>query len=289
VQRRLYLDSRDLIELVANDRPVTVAAFADLLRQKDWSVVYSYANVCETTIPGDLRETARRAALLNSIPHIFIRAMPPIRCMEFRAATRAFGAGLEPVIINPYVEYWFEAFLYPEQDAEMSAVRQFAFEQQVLFMVKNSPDVCRNLPEQTAEVQSAVDKDRTVTDPVRRNRERFEGGVAVTLAECGLSVPTAEKRAFARWIRENPARCPGWRLFDEGYLKFASNVSDSVDHGDSNDWSHVTCLPYVDAITLDRRIAGYARAAADNLHRQSASCSYSERIFKDVENWLHSA
>jgi len=289
VTRRVYLDSRDLIELVGNNRPGTPPEFATFLHEKDWVVVYSFANVCETTIPEDLGETARRADLLASLPHTFVRAMPPIRCLEFAAATQAFAAGMEPLPINPYVGHWFETFLYPEQDAELAGARQFSFQKQVIFMVTHNPDVCRNLAEHTEQVQSAVDQDRTVTDAVRRNRERFEGGVAVALAECGLSMPSAGKKAFARWIRDNPIRCPGWRLFDEGYLKFASNTADTVDHGDSNDWSHVSCLPYVDAITLDRRIAGYARAAVDNLRNLNPSYAFAQRIFRDCEDWMKRA
>jgi hypothetical protein len=212
--------------------------------------------------------------------------MTAIRCMEFATATRGFEAQVEPTAINPYVKHWHQTFLYRTQDQEMKRAARFSFEDQVAFMVAKNPDLCRNLPEHTAKVQQAVDEDRQVSDPVRRNRQRFEGGVAMALNDCGLSMPPAGKKEFTRWIRENPTRCPGWRLFDEGYLKFASNVSDSVDNGDMNDWCHVSCLPYVDAITLDRRIAGYARAAAESLKRENPECAYSERIFRDAESWL---
>jgi len=283
---RLYLDSRDLIELVSTNRPVPPHELANVLRANYWAVVYSLANVCETAIPEDLEETKRRALLLKSLPHTFIRGMPPIRWMEFPAAIRGFESQVEPTPINPYAKHWYQTFLYRAQDREMKRVARFSFEDQVVFMVANNPDLCRNLPANTAQIQQAVDDDRQVSDPVRRNRQRFEGGVAVALARCGLSMPTAGKKEFARWIRQNPTRCPGWRLFDEGYLKFASNVSDSVDHGDMNDWSHVTSLPYVDGMTLDRRIAGYARAAAENVKRENPACAYAERIFKDTQGWL---
>jgi hypothetical protein len=284
--RRLYLDSRDLIDLVSTSSPIPPKKIANVLRDNYWAVVYSFSNVCETAIPEDLEETKRRALLLKSLPHAFIRGMPPIRCMEFKAATRAFESQVEPAAINPYVEHWYQTFLYRAQDREMKRAARFRFEDQVVFMVANNPDLCRNLPAHTAKVQQAVEEDREVSDPVRRNRQRFEGGVAVALADCGLPMPMAGKKELAHWIRENPTRCPSWRLFDEGYLKFASNVSDSVDHGDMNDWSHVSSLPYVDAITLDRRIASYARAAADNLKRLNPACTYAERIFKNTEEWL---
>jgi hypothetical protein len=280
------LDSRDLIELVSSNRPMPVAAFIQMLRERDWVVVYSFANVCETSIPEDLAETSRRANLLQSLPHTCVRAMPAIRYLEFAATTHEFESGTPLRVVNPYVNHWYETFLYPNQDAEMALLANTTLEQQVVFMVTHNPDVCRNLPEHTVLVQSAVEQDRRVTDAVRRNRERFEGGVAVALAECGLSMPSAGKKKFAKWIREDPSRCPGWRLFDEGYLKFATNVSDAVDHGDSNDWSHVSCLPYVDAITLDRRIAEYARAAAVNLQQQNGALRYVERIYANTQDWI---
>jgi hypothetical protein len=125
-----------------------------------------------------------------------------------------------------------------------------------------------------------------VTNAVRRNRARFEGGVRKHLIRCRIPLPIGGLRDFARWIRNNPTRCPGWRIFYETYLEFCTNVDDEVEAGDVRDFSHVGCLPYVDAITLDRRMAGYCRAGALKLLEQNAAVDYVGRIFADSAAWL---
>lgn len=137
-------------------------------------------------------------------------------------------------------------------------------------------------------VQRAVDEDRKATDAVRRNRERFIGGVGRALFDCRMRTPDAGLARFARWVRADSSRCPGWRIFTEAHLEFSTNVQDRVAVGDISDFSHIACLAYVDAMTLDRRMAGYAREAALKLERSNVQIRLSNRIFLNAESWLQS-
>jgi hypothetical protein len=92
--KRLYLDTRDLIELVTRNEPVDTCELSTILQRERWQLVFSFANTSELVIREDLAETERRFALLDHIPHTYIRSLPPIRGIEFRAAVSAYTGRL---------------------------------------------------------------------------------------------------------------------------------------------------------------------------------------------------
>ena len=265
---------------------MSVDEFAAILRRERWQLVYSFANTCELALPNDLRETNRRFGILGEFPHSFIRSLPPIRQIEFGHALTAYAHGEEPERADVYAPTWFRTFTYPNQDADLAAATQMSLSEQVVGMARLNPGIFSNKPEHAQNMQSAVDQDRMVTNAVRRNRARFEGAVRLALADAELPIPTSGLTNFARWLRENPARFPGWRLFEESYLEFCTNIEDAVDLGDLSDWSHVSAIPYVDAITLDRRIAGYTKETSRKLAEQKHDIGYRERVFHSTEAWL---
>jgi hypothetical protein len=282
----LYLDSRDLIRLVSRDEPMAAGDFAAVLAANQDQLVYSFANICELVIVDDLLETRRRLRVLDELPHTYIIALPPATCLEFRSAVTAFENGHDTALIDPFVPQWHQTYRYPGQANYQDLLVNYSLLDQVLPIAMNNPDLCRNLQRRALVLQEAVAEDRMLTNAVRRNRARFEGGVRQHLTRCQIPMQIAALPDFARWIHNNPARCPGWRIFYETYLEFCTNVEDQVDAGDVRDFSHVACLPYVDAITLDRRMAGYCRAGAMRLREQNAAVDYVGRIFADSAAWL---
>jgi hypothetical protein len=250
--------------------------------------VYSFANICEITVTDDLLETRRRLQILERLPHLYVMALPPLRCEEFRQAVTASDRSEEPMLTNPFVRRWHHTYTYPGQPDYQDMLVNYSLADQVLPIVIRNPDVCRNLPWHADSLQGSVKRDRTSSDLVRRSPVRFENTVKSALFKCALPTPSAGLAKFAKWVCSSPARCPGWRLFEETYIEFCANVQDDVKVGDLSDYSHVSCLPYVSAITLDRRMAGYCRAAASRLERLRADLGYVGRIYSDVETWLRS-
>ena len=61
------------------------------------------------------------------------------------------------------------------------------------------------------------------------------------------------------------------------FHKIIRNVADSGEESDIPDFAHVDCIPYVDAITLDRRMRGYVEQAD-----HSMGTAYSQKLFPDV-------
>ncbi len=75
----------------------------------------------------------------------------------------------------------------------------------------------------------------------------------------GVTAPAPSVAAFADWIYESPDRCPGTRLDYEVFHQLRRNIGDRPKASDFGDFGHVRCLPYVDLMTLDRRMADYVR------------------------------
>ena len=71
----------------------------------------------------------------------------------------------------------------------------------------------------------------------------------------------SETPNLSNWIYQCPSRCPGIRLGYEVYHHLRRNLGDQVDASDFGDLAHINCLPYVDVLTLDRRMADYVRRA----------------------------
>ncbi len=282
----VYLDSRDLIRLVSRNEPIAPIDLAQVLTERQWQLVYSFANICEVVVLDDLLETRNRLQLLDRLPHTHIMAMPAIRCLEFTAARVACAGASKLESISPFVQRWHQSYTYPGQPNYQDMLVNYSLVDQVLPLAMNNPEVCRNSKGKAAFLQQAVEQDRAVTDAVRRNRQRWEGGVRGALRDCGVAVPQSELAALAGWIRADPCRCPGWRLFHEVYLEFCTNVGDLGDAGDVRDFSHVACLPYVDAMTLDRRMSAYCRAAVIRLQSVKPDIGYSSRICGNTEAWL---
>ena len=283
---KVYFDSRDLIGILSRDDPTSPADLASTVGEKGWELVYSFVNICEITVTDDLLETRRRLQILEGLPHLYVMALPPLRCEEFRQAVTASDRAEEPVSTNPFVHRWHHTYTYPGQPDYQDMLVNYSLVDQVLPILVRNPDVCRNLPWHADSLQGSVKQGRTSSGLVRRSRVRFENTVKAALSECALPIPSVGLAKFAKWVHSSPARCPGWRLFEETYLEFCTNVKDDVKLGDLSDYSHVSCLPYVDAITLDRRMAGYCRAAASRIERLRPNLDYVGRIYSDAATWL---
>jgi len=57
---------------------------------------------------------------------------------------------------------------------------------------------------------------------------------------------------------------------------------DKMQDNDTQDFAYLYTIPYVDAITLDRRITGYATAVARRLNKLNSAVDYTGRIFPNI-------
>ncbi len=89
--------------------------------------------------------------------------------------------------------------------------------------------------------------------------------------------PNGNIKSFANWIYSNPARCPSQRLGYEVWHMMIKNVQDEPTPSDMEDFCHLDCLPYVDFMTLDNRMRGYASQAC-----KATRTKYFEKLSKDT-------
>ena len=59
-------------------------------------------------------------------------------------------------------------------------------------------------------------------------------------------------------------------------------------NSDILDINHLKTLPYVDALTLDRRMDSYLRRVLDGLATMGKQFRFRERIYKNLDNLLAS-
>jgi hypothetical protein len=96
-----------------------------------------------------------------------------------------------------------------------------------------------------------------------------------------LQIPQKEVKAFADWIYANPVRCPSIRLGFELWHKMLKNISDIPTDSDLDDFLNIYCLPYVDAMTVDRRMHGYVSQVSKSLQS-----NYGKKLFKNTTELL---
>ena len=93
------LDSRDVIDLVEHDRPVSVPDFNAYLRAGNHEIVLSFTNVRELAGPlaviGDFLRVRPLLQSLEQLPHRYIREAPII-AFEIQSALDAFKYRVPP-------------------------------------------------------------------------------------------------------------------------------------------------------------------------------------------------
>jgi hypothetical protein len=94
-----------------------------------------------------------------------------------------------------------------------------------------------------------------------------------------VPIEKVDLTAFGNWIYSNPDRCPGFRLHYNTYHELVANVRDIPKDSDLPDFAQIQPIPYVDAITMDRRMRDYTGRVSRRLHKEYGSTNYAERIF----------
>jgi hypothetical protein len=94
----------------------------------------------------------------------------------------------------------------------------------------------------------------------------------------GINCSPLFASTLANWVYEKPFRCPSVRLGYEVWHKLVRNKEDSLEDSDMEDYQHLTSLPYIDLMTLDRRMCAYVEQAGAGLR-----LGYGKRVFRSAE------
>ncbi|MGH9930670.1 MAG: hypothetical protein ACREA9_15790 [Pyrinomonadaceae bacterium] len=285
----LHLDSHDLIN-VFKETSISPKELKACLIERNTKLVYSPETIQEVVTPGDLEESRRRLKLLTTLPKTYIRREQEVLRGEFRCAIEAVrNQKLKSIkTIQPFVSTWqlVDVTAAPVlEDQFMDRLVEI-----IMPLLRAQPDRFRNTPELKDAFMANVAYDRREENIVGRgSRKVFHDAIGATLISLGLHPPQPTWSLvdeLADWMFDNPAICPSWRLLLEAYAEFQVNVRDQGQLGDNPDFAHLSITPYVDAITLDRRMAGYCRTASHRLAR-IGGLDYSPRVFRNLEAWLN--
>lgn len=276
---RIYLDTKDLINLIEKSFPCSTENFDNKLRLNSHQLVISFANILEISAPllHDSIET-KVMGLLNKIeklPITFIKA--GVIAMELSEAIKAYEQSREYNHIKPFVNSFDEVLISPPM-SKYSMKRSLS---ETMFVMWNqSPDIFKGFYKYSRKFKNVLDEDRAVKKHPELS-EHFVVTVARSLKMSKLAFPQQELSKLAQWIYESTSRCPSVRVGYEVYHKLRQNKTDTAKCGDIADFSHVDYLPYVDMITLDRRMATYAKRVCSDLR-----LDFGSKIYKSIEEIL---
>ena len=287
-EMKVLLDAKDLIDVIEHSRPISANDLGSWLQSKGAQLVLSYTNVRELAAPIATRQDilGTRALLnkLESLPVCYIREGYILRD-ELKAAMGAFENRREPDTIDPFVRRWDYTF----HDGESPAKHFVAYSifEIVHTIAKRDPQLLLSRKALAERLRLQFAAERQMAAGVKKTAaQNFPDSVARHLTARGLPLPNAGVEVFGKWIYADQRRCPGLRLAYEMYHSIQANVTDVPKDGDIPDLAHIYAIPYVDHITVDRRMCGYSRCVAKKLFKANPVVNYEPRLAASLEELL---
>lgn len=276
---KLYLDARDLINILQKATPCTVDHLEESLRRGGHKLTVSFHTVSEMSVP-IVRATSKTnvMALLNRlerIPITFIRS--DIDGLELKEALDAYSSKREYRGIHAFVDR-FDQTVDLHARPPTGIFINYSLAETVWDLYSHG--ALEGLESYANQMRQIVAADRRLNKPPTL-KANFAKMIERNLRLYKLSWSGVVLLDFANWIYENPNRCPAIRLGYEVWHKIVKNKTDPLEDSDMEDYQHLTCLPYVDFMTLDRRMHGYVSQALAGV-----SLDYRDRIFKSTQDLL---
>lgn len=285
---KILLDGKDLINIVEHSIPISVGDFRQRLESKGGKLVLSYMNVRELAAPIAMTgEVLRIRALLHKLeelPVCYIRE-GFIQRDEVKSGLAGFNNGKEYSSIDPFVRRWDYTF-FDGESAAKDYINYSLFDI-VYDLSQQNPSILLYPKKFGAELRRRFSVERQMPRGVKKTPSaNFPDAVGGHITQWGLPAPTKGLRDFAKWIYSDPAMCPGFRLSYEMYHAVQANLTDIPKDGDIPDFAYVPALPYVDYLTLDRRMYGYALGVTRSLSKLNPTLSYQKRLFRSAHELL---
>jgi hypothetical protein len=290
---RLFLDSRDLINVLERSSPVTPAALAKELERRNGRLVLTYTNVAElvpqTESQAPNRHRVRKLMReLQKIPHIYFRISDLPR-RELSAAIEAFETGRAVAPIDPYVEHFWETFwpvALPQARAveareRLALLCRWSLAEQVEGLLMNRE--CLRFDDSNRDhLAESVDDDRERLKTRRGSKKSFMVGVKRQFVKHGWSAPSGGIDEFCEWVHDTPAAAPAWRLAHDVYEEYRCNLTTKIVKNDIPDFTHVHALPYATHVTLDRAWRKRCELARDRRAKQGIHLAGYDRLYENL-------
>lgn len=279
---RIYLDSKDIIKLLEQSDPCTTKEFDNFLRNGHHELVLSFITIMEISEPLFHKNASTNVMwLLNQIekfPHTFIHSSIITR-LELEEAYRAFSSGNEYQDISPPFVDRFDVTVDLEGNPATKQYIKYPLAETVWDLF--SFGGLGGLNKYAEKLRETFKADRAL-NPKPSLKKNFANMVERNIKLYNLKIPLKEVTSVANWIYSKPSRCPSERLGYELWHKMVKNITDIPDDSDLEDFQNIGSLPYVDVMTLDRRMQGYVCQVAKGL-----SVEYDKKIFKNTKEVLN--
>jgi len=275
---RIYLDSKDHIVLAESFSTAETDAFEAVLHRGSHQLIFSMHNIMECCAP-IIQSTNRNSVMrilnrLESMPHMYV-AEAKIPAIELMEAVKAFSEGREYSVVNPFVARFDEVISPFSRPATHDYIR-YGLAHTIFELWQEDPELFQPYIAESRQLETIRTSDRSRSD-YQQHDHNFSNTVARDLRLYNIAFAQESVNDLAAWIWASPSRCPALRLGYEVFHKIVRNVTDSGEESDIPDFAHVDCIPYVDVITLDRRMRGYIGQAD-----RSMGTAYSQKLFADV-------
>lgn len=289
---RLLLDASDIINVIEYSRPVTIDDLESFLRSEGGTLVLTFTNVLEFVRPmldnGDFLRFRPLLQRLERLPVTYLRNAH-IPMQELKGAVEAFLSGTEYKPIDPYVGRWEQTAQLPGTSVCEMLVG-LRIDEAVYMIWKTNPEVIRGPAKAAAHLRELVAADRGSARPNQeRAAKNFANSVRKYLERSpfyGFECPPDWIQGLAQWIHSDARRCPALRLHYDLYHQMLTDGQDTPKDSDLCDHSQASCLPYVEAISVDRRIAHHLRQVCSRLEKVTANLGYSNRIHAGFDRLL---
>jgi len=258
----VYLDARDLINLLQKLDPCTPQEFDEVLRAGKHSLALSLTSISEISVPLLHRDAKTNVmSLLGTLQKMQIRFLAEGRIahLELQEALSAFSEGREVLEIDPFVGRFDDTFVV-KGESPVAMLINLSLQEIVWRIWTTRPEVLTAQLTFADGLRKILQNDRSSSDQLNV-KEHFSLALGKHLVHHGLRVPEAGVKPFARWVRANPGRCPSVQLGFYTYRVISRNLTYTLEDQDMADFSHLKCLPYVDLITLDRRTRTFTAQA----------------------------
>lgn len=280
---RILLDAKDLINIAEHSRPGDVGEFRDWLLQRNACAVLSYSNISDFVGPAyiDNKFLEMRVLLqrIETLPLAYMREGTIIED-ELAAALAAYKSGMEPAKIDPFVSRWDETAKW-EGEAATGVLVGMRLDD-LVYMARETIQAYKRatpaLRRQIAE-ERALPKDEKLS-----LKEVFVRGIPARLRVHGIDGRGADLEAFGAWLWKEPSRCLGLRLHFDARQHLVKDHALEFQDGDIADFAHIAALPYVDVLTVDKRIGDLVTKTFQTLRKTRPSTDLSSRVFRNVES-----
>lgn len=276
----IYFDTKDLINILERSIPISAQQLDDLLRHDNHKIVLSFLTIMEIAQPLFHNQARTNVMVilnqLEKLPKSYIHS--DISRLELEEAVRAFLAGDDYRSIFAFVNRFDETCDLNASPATKDYINYSLAE--TVWDLFHGGALGGLDKYATKYLRPTFAADRALS-PKPSLKKHFATKIEREIRLHHLTIDHEKVGAFAEWVYADATRCPSQRLGYEVWHKMVRNIDDIPHNSDLEDFQHIGCLPYVDLMTLDRRMHGYVSQVSKTL-----STDYDKKIFRNTKEVL---